>query len=47
MVRVVVFIMLTVVMMDMWRSSATGRRKLRKLWLAVLHRVLWYWFWRI
>jgi hypothetical protein len=37
MVRVVVFIVLVVVMMDMWRCSATGRRK---LWLAVLHRVL-------
>jgi hypothetical protein len=35
--RVVVFIVLTVVTMDMWRSFATGRRKLR---LAVLHRVL-------
>jgi hypothetical protein len=35
--RVVVFIVITVVMMDMWRRSATGRRKLR---LAVLHRVL-------
>jgi hypothetical protein len=29
-----------VVAMDMWRRSATGRRKLRKLGLAVLHRVL-------
>jgi hypothetical protein len=36
-VRVVVFIVLTVVAMDMWRRSATGRRKLS---LAVLHRVL-------
>jgi hypothetical protein len=36
-VRVVVFIVLIVVAMDMWRRSATGRRKLR---LAVLHRVL-------
>jgi hypothetical protein len=36
-VRVVVFIVLTVVAMDMWRHSATGRRKLR---LAVLHRAL-------
>jgi hypothetical protein len=35
--RVVVFIVITVVTMDMWRRSATGRRKLR---LAVLHRVL-------
>jgi hypothetical protein len=39
-VRVVVFIMLTVVMMDMWRHFAIGRRKLRKLRLIVLHRVL-------
>jgi hypothetical protein len=39
-VRVVVFIVITVVAMDMWRRSATGRRKLRKLRLAVLHRVL-------
>jgi hypothetical protein len=31
---------ITVVAMDMWRRSATGRRKLRKLRLAVLHRVL-------
>jgi hypothetical protein len=37
MVRVVVFIVLTVVAMDMWRHSAIGRRKLR---LTVLHRVL-------
>jgi hypothetical protein len=36
-VSVVVFIVLTVVAMDMWRRFATGRRKLR---LAVLHRVL-------
>jgi hypothetical protein len=34
---VVVFIVITVVTMDMWRHSATGRRKLR---LAVLHKVL-------
>jgi hypothetical protein len=40
MVRVVVFIMITVVAMDMWRHSATGRRKLKKLRLTVLHRVL-------
>jgi hypothetical protein len=39
-VRVVVFNVLTVVTMDMWRRSATGRRKLRKLRLVVLHRVL-------
>jgi hypothetical protein len=37
---VVVFIVITVVAMDMWRRSATGRRKLRKLRLVVLHRVL-------
>jgi hypothetical protein len=40
MVRVVVFIVITVIAMDMWRRSATGRRKLRKLRLTVLHRVL-------
>jgi hypothetical protein len=39
-VRVVVFIVLTVVIMTMWRHSATGRRKFRKLRLAVLHKVL-------
>jgi hypothetical protein len=39
-VRVVIFIVLTVVAMAMWRRSATGRRKLRKLRLAVLHKVL-------
>jgi hypothetical protein len=26
--------------MDMWRHFATGRRKLRRLRLAVLHKVL-------
>jgi hypothetical protein len=31
---------ITVVAMDMWRYSATGRRKLRRLRLAVLYRVL-------
>jgi hypothetical protein len=36
-VRVVVFIVLTMITMDMWRRSATGRRKSR---LAILHRVL-------
>jgi hypothetical protein len=30
----------TVIAMDMWRHSAAGRRKLRRLRLAVLHRVL-------
>jgi hypothetical protein len=39
-VKVVIFIVLTVVAMAMWRRSATGRRKLRKLRLAVLHKVL-------
>jgi hypothetical protein len=39
-VRVVVFIVITVVTMDMWRHSATGRRKLKKLRLTVLHRAL-------
>jgi hypothetical protein len=39
-VRVVVFTVITMVVMDMWRHSATGRRKLRRLRLAVLHRVL-------
>jgi hypothetical protein len=36
-VRVLVFIVITVVEMDMWRPFAIGRRKLR---LTVLHRVL-------
>jgi hypothetical protein len=36
-VRVLVF---TVVEMDMWKHSAIGRRKLRRLKLAVLHRIL-------
>jgi hypothetical protein len=39
-VRVVVFTVITVVTIDMWRHSAIGRRKLRRLRLAVLHRVL-------
>jgi hypothetical protein len=39
-VRVMVFIVLTVVAMAMWMRSATGRRKLRKLRLVVLHKVL-------
>jgi hypothetical protein len=39
-VRVVVFIVTIVVTMDMWRHSALGRRKLRRLRLTVLHRVL-------
>jgi hypothetical protein len=36
-VRVVVFTMIIVVTMDMWRHFAIGRRKVR---LAVLHRIL-------
>jgi hypothetical protein len=40
MVRMLVFIVITVVEMDMWMHSATGRRKLRRLRLAVLHMVL-------
>jgi hypothetical protein len=39
-VRVVVFIVLTVVAIDMWRHSATGRRNLIKLRLTVLHMLL-------
>jgi hypothetical protein len=39
-VRVAVFTVITVIAMDMWRHSATGRRKLRRLRLTVLHRVL-------
>jgi hypothetical protein len=39
-VRVVVFTVITVVVMDMWMYFATGRRKLRRLRLAVIHRVL-------
>jgi hypothetical protein len=39
-VRVLVFIVLIVVEMDMWRHSATGRRKFKRLTLAILHRVL-------
>jgi hypothetical protein len=35
--RVVVFIVLNVVVMAMWRHSTIGRRKLR---LAILHKVL-------
>jgi hypothetical protein len=38
--RVLVFIVITVVEMDMWRHSAIGRRKFRRLRLTVLHRVL-------
>jgi hypothetical protein len=39
-VRVLVFIVIIVVENDMWRHSATGRRKLRRLRLAVLHMIL-------
>jgi hypothetical protein len=39
-VRVLVLTVITVVAMDMWKDSAIGRRKLRRLRLAVLHRVL-------
>jgi hypothetical protein len=38
--RVLVFTVITVVVIDMWRHSAIGRRNLRRLRLAVLHRVL-------
>jgi hypothetical protein len=36
-VRVLVFTVIIVVAMDMWRHSATGRRKLK---LVVVHRIL-------
>jgi hypothetical protein len=39
-IRVLVFNVIIVVEMDMWKHSATGRRKLIRLRLAVLHRVL-------
>jgi hypothetical protein len=39
-VRVLVFIVIIVVEMDMWMSFATGRKKLRRLRLVILHRVL-------
>jgi hypothetical protein len=39
-VIVLVFNVITVIVMDMWKHSATGRRKLRRLKFAVLHRVL-------
>jgi hypothetical protein len=44
MVRVLIFTVITVIEMDMWRHSTTGRRKLR---LTVLHGYWWYLFWRI
>jgi hypothetical protein len=40
MVRVVVFTVITVAAMDMWRHSATGRRKLKRFKLTILHGVL-------
>jgi hypothetical protein len=39
-VQVLVFIVITVGDMDMWRPFATERRKLRRLRLGILHRVL-------
>jgi hypothetical protein len=39
-VRVVVFTVIPEVVMDMWRHPTTGRRKLKRLRLVVLHRVL-------
>jgi hypothetical protein len=39
-VRVLDFTVTTVVEIDMWRHSATRRRKLKRLRLVVLHRVL-------
>jgi hypothetical protein len=40
MMKVLVFTVIIVVEMDVWRHSATERRKLRRLRLTVLHRVL-------
>jgi hypothetical protein len=40
MVRVPVFIVITVIDMDMWRPFAIKRRKLRRLRLTILHRVM-------
>jgi hypothetical protein len=39
-VRVLVFTMIIVVAVTMWRHSAIGRRKLRRLKLTVLHKIL-------
>jgi hypothetical protein len=39
-VRVLVFTVIIVVTMDMWRHSTTGKRKLKRLSLTILHRVL-------
>jgi hypothetical protein len=46
MVRVLVFTMIIVVAIDMWRHSAIGRRKLSRLRLAFTG-YWWYWFWKI
>jgi hypothetical protein len=40
MVRVLAFIVIIVVVMDMWRHFAKRRRMLRRLRPAVLHRIL-------
>jgi hypothetical protein len=40
MLLVVFFTVITMVVINMWRHSAIGRRKLRRLSLTVLHRVL-------
>jgi hypothetical protein len=40
MVRVLVFTVITMVEMDMWGHCTTGRGKLRRLRLAVIHRAL-------
>jgi hypothetical protein len=39
-VRVLIFIVITVVKMDMWRPFAKGSEKLRRLILVILHGVL-------
>jgi hypothetical protein len=39
-VRVLVFTVITVVMMDMWSHFSRGRGKLRRLRLTISHRVL-------
>jgi hypothetical protein len=39
-VRYLVFTVITVVEMDIWRYFATGRRKLRRLRFIILYRVL-------
>jgi hypothetical protein len=40
MVRVLIFIVIIVVGMNMWMHFVIGKRKLRRLRLAILHRVL-------